>query len=241
MKRRRKSIGILWEYTLISVGTLVLATGIHVFLSPNNIAPGGLTGFLTLVHHLTGLNIGTMYFIVNIPILIAGFIMLGRRFIIRTTFSAVLFSVALDAFLGFVPQYIGDPNLSALYGGLLCGVGLSMVFYSDASTGGMDVVNRIIKKKLPFISLGKIVLAGDALVVVLSAVVYGNIEAALYSLISIFVSSLILEKVENGSIGGLTALIISRESEAISQKILSEMERGCTVMKAEGAYSNDET
>ncbi len=223
------------------IGTSLMAFGIKVFSAPNHIAPGGVTGIATLVNYLSGLPIGMLVLIMNIPLLIVGYRFLGKRFTFNTLRTLVISTVMMDYVLAFLPAYTGDPLLAALFGGVLSGSGVGLIFSRGSTTGGSDIVTKLILKKYPYISTGKIILVINASVLLSAALVYNNIETALYGLIMTFTSGKMIDAILYGFDMGEFVVIISRKGEEIAQAILSNMHRGATLLNGMGAYTKAET
>jgi uncharacterized membrane-anchored protein YitT (DUF2179 family) len=180
------------------LGAAVYALSVSFFTAPNEIAPGGVTGLSTMLNHLLDLPIGTTALLLNIPLLIWGAIESGWRFIIRTTIITGAASLLIDLFSLLDIAYHGDKIIAAIFGGILSGAGLGLIFLRGGSTGGTDIIARNLNRRFPYLSIGSIVLLSDAVVVALSAIVYGSLESALYAVIAIFTSSKLIDAVVFG-------------------------------------------
>jgi len=239
----RKS-GRLREYGVDSAyflaGSALFALSVNMFSVPGNIAQGGVTGVAIVLHYLySRLPVGTMIFVLNIPLFLIAFKRLGRVFIIKTLIATALLSVLIDAASPFVPPYHGDRLLAALYGGVLSGTGLAIVFLRGGTTGGTDIVAKLINRRSPHLSVGRIFLLSDGFVVALSALVFWSLESALYSLVFIFVSSRVVDALLYGADRGRLMMIVSRRGGDIARDILRKMERGVTTLEGEGAYTGE--
>lgn len=236
-----KSSVLRWilDIILIFLGSAIYSAGIHCFTAPNNIAPGGVAGISTLINSVTGYdNIGLLYGIINIPLIIIGLIFLGKKLMIKTLFSVVFVTVITDYGLSFVPVYKdGDPLLAAIFGGVLFGIGLGLVYLREGTSGGTDIINKLINKKYPHISLGAAMLGTDAVIICSSMFVYSSIEAGLYAIVSIFICSKVMDMILYGSYEGKMLLIFSDKYEAISEYVMKDLNRGLTWLNGEGAYS----
>lgn len=230
---------LIKDYSTIILGTACYALGIHMFTSPNNIAPGGVTGISTLIHYLFNFPIGLTVNLINIPLLILAYKFLGKNFVIKTLVSTVLFSIFVDFLYARIPVYSGDVLLAAIFGGLLLGTGLAIVFMRDGSTGGTDITNRILQKKKPHLKLARLVLISDAIVIILAGFVYKNIENVLYALILISVSTKVLDMVLYGLDSGKMVMIISDKTLDIAKKISETLNRGGTIIHGRGVYTNE--
>lgn len=231
------------EIAGLFVGTFLYALGIHIFTSPNNIAPGGVTGIATILNFLFDWHIGTVTLCINIPLLILSIFFLGKEFTIRTLSAVGLFTVMMDYVVVHFPIYVGGEStkiLAALFGGILMGAGLGIVFMSDFTTGGTDIIIRIIQLKFPYFSTGKLLMVLDFIIVALSIFVYDDVDVALYALISIFVCSKVIDTLIYGTDIGRLLFIVSDKSREISDMLLEKIDRGVTLLDAKGAYTGAE-
>ena len=240
--KNSKAKNALLDVLAYLMGSLLFAISVNVFTAPNGIAPGGLLGISTLLHHLFGLPIGMMIIVMNIPLLILAIVKSGWKFVTRTVVGILVSSVVIDAVSLFLPAYTGDRILSAIFGGVFSGVGLAFIFMRGATTGGTDIVARLLRKKFRHIPLGRLMLAVDLTVVCGAALVYWNIESALYAVITIYVSSALVDTVlyGTGRGNGKMLFIVSKENERIAQAILQSLSRGVTKLKSKGGYTETE-
>lgn len=222
-------------YLQIVAGCIVGGAAYPLFLVPNSIAPGGLTGVTTILNHFFGVPVGITSLLLNIPLFLLGMHAMGRVFVWRSLVATVLFSFAIDL-LRLQPMTT-DPLLATLYGGVLLGVGLGLIFRGGATTGGTDMVAQMVHHRLPYITTGMFLFMIDFCVVVAAGLSIGSSEA-LYALICIFVSSKVIDMVMVGFTGNKACFIITPQWEKISARILAEMDRGATHLHAEGAYSH---
>jgi uncharacterized membrane-anchored protein YitT (DUF2179 family) len=231
--RKEQLIDILFDV----LGCAVYAVGVQIFSSPNNIAPGGVTGTSILVEYLTGFPLSLMTLLLNIPLLLMAWFLLGKRFTLRTMVTVGILSgmLELTSFIHFA--YRGEMILAALFGGVLEGVGLGLVFMRGSTTGGTDVASRLIQLGFPQLSVGRLMLAVDACVLAASAIVYRNIENALYGLVAIFTATSIIDKLLYGLDAGRVLLIISQMEREIATAISEQLERGCTFLEGRGSYT----
>ncbi len=227
------------DFAYILIGSLCYGASVSLFSAPNNIAPGGVSGLMTLVHFLWGLPIGTMVLLANIPLLIVAWLVLGRTFAARTVLGTVVTSVLIDAVAIYMPTFEGDRLLAAIFGGVLAGTGLGLIFSRGATTGGADIVARLLERRWPHIPIGRLLLAVDGAVIALSALVYREMESPLYAIILVYISSLLTDRLVYGGQRGATVLIISRQHEAITQRILQDFHRGVTLLDSTGAYTGE--
>lgn len=227
---------------LFFLGSLIYAAAINIFTAPNNIAPGGLTGVATMLNFLFSLPIGTMILVMNIPLFILGFIYFGWKFIIKTIIATALSSVVIDVTAGIFPQYHGEPLITVVFGGLLSGVGLALILMRGGTSGGTELAANLIALKFPHISIGKLILVLDVIVVLFSAWVYRDFESPLYAMIVIFITSWIIDAILYGtSVGaGKMMFIVSPKNKEIASTIITQMARGVTALKSRGGYSDKE-
>ncbi len=220
----------------MTVAPAIYAAGVSFFLDPNALAPGGVTGISVILNRLTGMQTGTWILILNLPILTVGAWKFGLRFIISTVYCTFLTSVYTN-FFHSMGALTGDSFLAALAGGTLTAVGMGLVFKAGATTGGMDIIVKLLRTKLPYLRTGRLFLLMDIAVVGASVLVFRNLEKALYAGMSIFVTSLVLDAVLYGRDGAKLIYIISDRHEAITARLLGELNIGVTYMSGAGAYS----
>lgn len=228
------------DYLFVLAGTAIYALGVHVFTVPNQIAPGGVTGLATAVNALTSLPIGIFVSVINIPLILVGLKSLGRDFILKTLASTVFFTFLTDFAYQWIPVYQGNTLLAALFGGALIGLGIAAAFIRNGSTGGTDIINRMIQKKFPHLAIGKVVLLSDIVVIAFATFVFRELETALYAIISMFVCSKVIDSIIYGVDVGKMVMIVSNHCEEISHAVTKELGRGGTIIPAKGAYSGQE-
>jgi len=222
------------------VGCIVYAVGVHCFTAPNHIAPGGVTGLATLANYMWQVPIGLITMLINLPLLLMAWKFLGRSFTIRTFVTVAMLSTVMDTLMPLLPTYIGNPILAALFGGVCSGAGLGLVFMRGTTTGGTDIICRLLQLKYRHMPVGKLILLLDAFVLILSAVVYNNIETLLYGMISIFTATQVIDKVLYGMDSGRLLLVMSDHHREIADQIIARVGRGVTFLQGEGAYSGQQ-
>lgn len=227
------------DWFLIVLGAAIYALSVSFFTAPNNIAPGGITGLSTLLHYLFYVPIGVTALILNIPLFIWGAIKSGTRFIFRTVIASTLVSVFIDLFSLFSLHYDGERIIAALFGGILSGIGLGMVFLRGGSTGGTDIIGRNLHERYPFLSVGSIILIADAVVIILSSIVYKSPDSGLYAIIAIFVSTKLIDAVVFGFSrdNGKLLIIITSDPDRMAELLTHDADRGVTILSARGGYS----
>lgn len=236
---RRKDI--LLDAVFIVAGAAVYATAVTALTAPNNIAPGGVTGLCTMLNFMFGTPIGLMSLFINIPIVLWAVVDIGYKLVVRTVAAIVLSSIFIDLFTGFMPVYRGDPILVAIFSGVCEGLGLSLTFIRGATTGGTDMVARLLERRMPQMSMGKLMLALDGVIVAASAVVFGSIENAMYACINIFVCTSLIDSVLYGTDVGTGKLfyVMSPKVREMGQRVIREMDRTVTYLDSCGGYSNE--
>ena len=241
-KNLRRAKGIALDVLFMLAGSIIYAIGINGFTAPNNIAPGGVTGVATMLNYLFDTPIGTVVFLINIPIIIWAVVEIGYKLVAKTMLAIVFMSIAIDVVALFMPEYHGDALIITLIGGVCEGVGLSLVFMRGATTGGTDMIARLMNHRLRHLSMGKLMLFLDGCIVVISAFVFQSIESAVYACVVIFVSTQIIDTILYGTdIGnGKMFFIFSKKNEIIAERILTELDRGATFLKSRGAYMKQE-
>ena len=235
----------LWQkfgWVIMTVlGSTVFALGFALFLLPNDMNAGGISGLAQVVVEILGFgSVGTLSILINMPLFILGGIKIGKRFFVGSLMGMVLSSVLIDAF-ALLPVIEMEPLICVLYGGGICGLGLGVVFVSGTSTGGSDILVRLLKLKYRNVPIGQIALYFDAIVVILTGLVFRDVTKALYTGIAVFVTSQVVDAVVYRFDYSKVALIISSEYEAIAQAIGKELYRGATFLHGEGTYSHNQT
>jgi len=241
-KKPKKKVSVkktVADYLLLTVASAVYSVSISMFLDPNSLAPGGVTGIAIILNRLIPVETGTLILLINIPILILGAWKFGLRFSLSTIYSTVLISLFTNLLSG-VKAVTTDPLLAALVGGSLSAIGIGWVFKTGATTGGTDIIIKLLRIKMPHLRTGGLFLAMDAVIVALSAFVFKDIDVALYAGLTVFVISLVLDLVLYGRDEAKLMFIISDKSEEITRRLLEELDIGVTYMRGSGAFSGKE-
>ncbi|MDQ0246899.1 uncharacterized membrane-anchored protein YitT (DUF2179 family) [Bacillus fengqiuensis] len=218
---------------IIIIGSIIIGFAYNLFLIPHKVLSSGISGIAMIIGILTPFNTGLMNFLLNFPLVVIGFMKLGKRFVAYTLLSIVVLSVAL--YIIPIKAVSTDPILSAVFGGVLTGIGVGLVFRQSASTGGFDIIAMLLTNKRDF-PLGALLSAMNAVVVFVSGF-FVNWDAALYTMLSIFVTGKVVDAIHTSHIK-LTLMIITSKGEEMKQKLLTNLVRGVTVMDGEGAYSS---
>ncbi len=237
----KKALPMALSIGKILLGCVLFALGFDLFLVPGDLNAGGITGLSMVAVHLLGVgSVGTLSMVLNLPLFIAGGLRIGKSFFWGSLLGMVASSVLIDVFtLIPVPQM--DPLLGALYGGVLCGGGLGIVFAAGASTGGSDIIVRLLKLRWQHVPIGTISMLFDLVVATLTGLVFQDLTKALYSGVVIFVSGQVIDAVVYRFDYSKVALIVTREHEAVAKAISDKLERGATYLDGEGTYTRQPT
>lgn len=229
----KKSHSIL--FTLL--GTASTGFAIGAFLTPNKIVGGGASGISTILFHTLGIQPGLSFFILNIIFLLLGLRVLGKSFILKTLIGISVLSLFTEIFSLF-PIYTENLILSTIFGGALYGLGIGMSFAVGASTGGTDIIGRIIQTKFSFIPIGKMLLFVDGIIILISLIVFKNLELTLYGIITLFISSYSIDFIISKLNVSRIAFVITDKGEEISTNLVSTSPRGVTLIDVKGVYTN---
>ncbi len=223
------------------LGSALFAAGFAFFLEPNDLSPGGISGLaLILVELLQFGSVGTLSILINLPLFLLGGMKIGKRFFIGSLLGMVLSSILIDGFTALHPGAV-EPVLAIVYGGVLCGLGVGIVFAAGTSTGGSDILVRLLKLKYRNVPIGQISLSFDAMVVLLTGIVFRDMNKALYTGITVFLCGKMVDAVVYRFDYSKVAWIVSKEYEAIAREIGKRLDRGATFLQGEGSYSQTQT
>ncbi len=227
------------KYALVTFGAALMAVAVNMFLEPNRIVSGGVTGLSMTVNFLfPQIPIGTLVLVINIPLFLLSWKFVGSRFLFSTIYGTTIFSVLIDLSAPFLPAINIEPLLAAVFGGVFMGAGMGIVFLCGATTGGSDVAARLIKLLVPHAQMGQLILLIDAVIITLAGIVLGSISGSFYAAITIYVDSVVLDKILYGTNYARVAYIISEKHQEIAQEIVGKLRRGVTFLNGQGAYSN---
>jgi uncharacterized membrane-anchored protein YitT (DUF2179 family) len=244
---------VFWKNSLLIVlGSFLTAASINVFMVPYKIAPGGVSGIATVIYYLTNQRfpVGTIMLVLNIPLFVLGFKFIGRKFIFRTFFSTILLSVFID-FLEpytryFVDNYlvkleptpsVPDLFLYSIFGGFLMGLGLGLVFKAGATTGGSDMAARIINHFIANLTMGQLIMVIDTTIIICATIAFNSFHLGMYAIITLYISSIVIDAVLEGVNFAKSVLIISDKSDEIAARIMEVMDRGVTALRGIGMYT----
>lgn len=219
----------------ILAGSIIFSVGLNGFSLPSNLLLGGATGVATILHHFFGISVGLSVLLFNIPLFVLCYRDMGRKYMMRTLYATVLFSVSLDVVgIWFPWVYRGDTLLAALFGGLIMGVGLSVVYSRGFVTGGTDLMAVFLTKRFPIFSFSRWILWIDGGIILLGALLFHSIDIGLYSALMVFIYSAVLEQYFSGKSRGKVALILSDKAEEVRGEIYKLLGRGVTFLPAVG-------
>lgn len=241
----KKALSFIFDNFVWLLGCISYSAGVTIFAVPNNIAQSGMTGVSIILNYLFDTPIGIVNFLLNVPLFLLSWFFIGKRITLRTLWVTAMLSAVMDLMSelvsrGVVPAYdSGDRLLACIFCGILCGFGLALVFLRNATTGGTDIIVRLIKRKLPHFSIGRLIMALDAVVVASAAVVFKSAESALYAAVLIFISSTVVDRILYGAGNGKILLVFTEKAHEVSQKIVSNMRRGVSIVPVEGGYTGD--
>ena len=227
------------KYFMITLASLIFGIGISLFIDPNNLAPGGVSGLSIILSRLIPASAGTLFLLLNIPIMILGMWKFGLKFIVSTLFATFMVSFSTNLFTMFSPL-TQDPFMGAVFGGVLVAVGIGLVLRVGATTGGTDIVVKCLKLKKPYLKTGTIFLLIDGVIICIGGIVFQNMESVLYSVISAAVTSKVLDLVLYGNDEAKMIYIISNSPKVIAERILKELDTGVTYLTGTGAYKKEE-
>lgn len=226
----------LINYVGIAVGAIITAAGLDLFLIPNKIAAGGVSGLATVIHYVAHIPVGATMLVLNVPLFLFSVKQLGIHFGLNTLFGAVVLSIAIDVIARFAPVITQDIFLSTLYGGVVCGFGMGIVFKYHGTTAGTDLAAKLINK-FTGLSVGQALLAVDFFVITTAGIVFNSFELAMYALISLFVTSKVIDLVQEGRSDTKAFFIISDKPDEVAKAIMYDMDRGVTFLQGSGGYT----
>lgn len=223
---------------ILTVAAAIYAIAISLFLDPNNIAPGGVTGISILVNRFTAIPTGTVNLLINIPIVLLGLWKFGWRFICSTMYTLALITVFINT-LAIYGALTDELLIASVIGGALIGVALALVFKAGATTGGIDIIIKVVRTKRKHIKTNILFLAFDSMVIIASWIVFQDLTVAFYAGIAVVVNSIVMDKILYGSDEAKLTYIISTKPEQMKQRIFDELDITATIITARGAYTNE--
>ena len=236
---QKKVWKLIWDYLMITIFSFTYAAGISLFLDPNKLAPGGVSGISIMLSRITPIPTGTWILLLNIPFLGLGLWKFGLKFLISTVYCTIVSSAFTNMLAGF-GALTTDKVLAAAAGAALMAVSMGMILKAGATTGGVDIIVKVLRLRYRHLKTGNLYLIMDAIVVTLSGIMFHNLEIALYAAVAIFISSVVLDTVLYGKDGAKMIYIISDHPDRITDRLLEDLDIGVTSLKGEGAYSGKE-
>ena len=244
--KRERFFSFLKNFALMTIGAFIYAFGIAVFLDPNHLAPGGVSGLSIILNSLIKfgefqIGTGVWIFMINIPLMIIGLVVFKLRFLLGTVYVTALSSAIIEVidrgFSAYIPDMTNHLVIAALAGGALVALGIGLVFRGGGSTGGFDIVVKLLRRKFRHMKTGVLYLILDSSIIVLSAIAFQNILVAMYAVITVFINSTVLDLVLYGTDNAKMVYIISDCPERVSERLIKEVETGVTLLHGEGAYT----
>ena len=232
-----KYLQFIKEYIIVALACVVMAFNINYFFVGNKLAEGGVSGLSLIIHYLSNIDVSYLYFALNIPLIILAYIFLGKNFLLKTFFATFVLSVFLKVFASF-SEPLDDILLAAIFGGAINGIAIGIVFYAGGSTGGMDIVAKIVNKYTG-IPISRILLATDFIVLSMVAVIFGKV-IFMYTLISLVLSSKMIDIIQVGIYSAKGVTIITTKEDEIRKRIMEDTGRGITLIDAKGGYTQKE-
>lgn len=243
--KQKQVVKKIFRYVFITFTAALYAVGIALFLNPNNLAPGGISGIAIILKKMfPGLpGVGMLILLINVPILAVGIKKFGIKFILSTMYSLIVSSVLIDILpIVFNVNGVTDNKmLASVIGGATFGLGMGLMFRLDTTTGGLDIIVKIIKQKKPHLKTGQIYFLLDVVILAASAMAFKDVEVALYAAIAIYVSTVVMDRAIYGGDEATLVYIISEKRELIARRMMKEVNVGATMIQAKGAYSNETT
>lgn len=230
---------ILKSYGMITIGCALAGFAVACFLIPCSLAAGGLSGIATVINHLTGLPVGTVVLVLNVPLLWIGIRSEGGSFGVRTCYASIVYSLFIDVF-SMIPPLTGDKILASVYGGAALGLGLGMVFRTGATTGGIDIVAKLAVNKFRSLTTGSAIMACDVIIILAASAVFRSLYTGLYSIIALYLSVAVIDNILEGVDFAKTVIIITDKHDEVAGMIMDRLGRGVTGLNGRGMYTGSE-
>lgn len=226
----------IMRFCLVCIGSGIFGISLGLFLAPSNLAPGGVGGLSVMVNSFIPIGVGSLTMLLNLPLLIIAIIKWGWKFLFTTVTAIIIAGLSADA-SSFIKPITTNPFLACVFGGAIMGLGCSIVFKCGATTGGTDIVSRLVRIKRPDLKMGTIILSIDGVISILAGFVFKNAENSLYSLIALFVFSKVLDFILYGADSARMIMVISSKSEMLTDGLLHKQKVGCTILNGTSGYS----
>ena len=237
-KERIKSVFMDCLFDL--AGSVLYSMSIYTFAKMADFAPGGISGLALIMNHLWGTPIGLMTLVLNIPLILISYKVVGKQFLFKTARTMIFCTIFLDVIFPYTPAYTGNPLLAALYYGILLGTSLTIFYMRGSSSGGTDLLTMTIKKLRPHLSIGAVTMIIDLVIILLGWPVFGNVDAVLYGLVGTGITSIVINKIMYGADAGKMAIVITLHGQRVADEISDRIDRGSTLINAKGSYTKME-
>lgn len=238
MHRNRNRITAFITDLLYDIaGSILYAAGIYTFAKYARFAPGGISGLALILNYMIGLPVGITNLALNVPLALISYKVVGREFLLRTARSMAVSTIFLDIIFPMFPAYQGQRIMAALYSGVFLGAGMALFYMRGSSSGGIDFIAMVVKKKRPYFSLGVITMVIDIVIIALGWPVFGDVDSVLYGVASTGVSTIVIDKILYGIGAGTLAIIITGKGKKMAGRIGEAAQRGVTLLKATGGYT----
>lgn len=239
MKNKQKIKTFLIDLGYDIVGSFIYALGIYTFAKASNFAPGGISGLAIIANYLWNMPIGVVNIILNIPLIIISYRIVGRAFMLKSFKTMIINTIFLDLIFPLIPMYTGQPFMAALFSGVFIGAGLALFYMRGSSSGGTDFLIMTLRVLKPHMSIGMLTVLIDVVVIVLGWPVFGSVDSILYGFIASFATSIVIDKIMYGIDSGTLAIIITTNGYDVAEKISEVTGRGSTAIQAMGTYSKE--
>lgn len=239
MKNKQKIKTFLIDLGYDIVGSFIYALGIYTFAKASNFAPGGISGLAIIANYLWNMPIGIVNIILNIPLIIISYRIVGRAFMLKSFKTMLINTIFLDLIFPLIPMYTGQPFMAALFSGVFIGAGLALFYMRGSSSGGTDFLIMTLRVLKPHMSIGMLTVLIDVVVIVLGWPVFGSVDSILYGFIASFATSIVIDKIMYGIDSGTLAIIITTNGFDVAEKISEVTGRGSTAIQAMGTYSKE--
>ena len=240
-KQKQSFSTFLQNFAFMTVGAFIYAFAIAVFLDPNHLAPGGVSGLSIIINSVVDIGTGVWIFLINIPIMTIGLIVFKFRFLINTIYVTALSSAIIEVidrgFSHLIPDMHDHLLIAAVAGGVLVAIGIGLVFRGGGSTGGFDIIVKLLRRKFRHMKTGVLYMALDCSVLILSAIAFQNVLVAMYAVVTVFANSTVLDIVLYGKDNAKMVYIITDHPDAVADRLMKEVETGVTLLHGEGAYT----
>ncbi|MBO5360367.1 MAG: YitT family protein [Clostridia bacterium] len=238
--KTRKVLDLAVDNIVWIIGCTLYAVAINFFNVPNRISQGGFSGLAIVINYLTDLPVGAINLALNVPILLIALKFIGKKFVLKTLWVTVLLSVIIDLVALIPYEYTSDTLLASIFSGALLGAGVALVAARGSTTGGTDVLSKLLRLVFPHMSYGKLVMFSDMVVIAISAIVFRSIESALYAAVVIFVSSKVIDYILYGMAKSKMLMVVTDRADEISQELVNNSPRGVSIIPAKGAFTGQE-